>query len=54
MKFDDFVKALQEVGWQDVADAQHTRIRELHKKLFPVIALLEKEVFELLDCIVNP
>lgn len=53
MKLDDFIKALYESGWRNTADAQHEGIKELHRKLWPVIAELEREVFEL-DCIVNP
>jgi len=53
MKFDDFLKALDDSGWQGVSDAQHTHIKDLHKRLFPVIAELEEDVFQL-DCIVNP
>ena len=53
MKFEDFVDALIESGWLPAGDAQHDRIKELHRKLWPVIAELEQEVFDL-DCIVNP
>lgn len=53
MKLDDFIKALNDAGWRNFADAQHDGIKELHRKLWPVIADLEYELFEL-DCIVNP
>ena len=53
MRLEDFIKELYDAGWHAVADAQHDRIKDVHKKLFPVIAELEGEVFEL-DCIVNP
>ena len=45
MRFDDFVKALQEAGWRDTADAQHTEIKKLWERMFPVLALVEEELF---------
>ena len=43
MKFDDFVNALYDAGWGSSSDAQHSRIKELWRKLWPVIADLEEE-----------
>ena len=43
MKFDDFVNALYDAGWKSPCDAQHLRIKELWRKLWPVIADLEAE-----------
>ncbi len=53
MKFDDFLEALDRAGWEGIHDAQHRHIKLLWAKMYPVIAELEQEVFEL-DCIVNP
>ena len=53
MKFDDFLQALECAGWEGIYDAQHGRIKLLWAKMYPVIAELEQEVFEL-ECIVNP
>lgn len=47
MRFDDFVEALYTAGWLSTGDAQHTRIKELWKTLYPVVAELEDEVQEL-------
>ena len=47
MKFEDFVDALIESGWRPVGDAQHELIKELHRRLWPVIAELESKVSEL-------
>ena len=47
MKFEDFLKALEDAGWDPRADAQHTRIFAMWRKLFPVIAELEEEVSDL-------
>lgn len=47
MKFQDFLKALQDAGWDATADAQHTRIFAMWEKLFPVIAELEEDVSDL-------
>ena len=47
MRLNDFVNELHEAGWDATSDAQHHGIEDLHKKLFPVIAELEKENFEL-------
>ena len=46
MRFDDFVKALQEAGWRPTLDAQHTEIKRLWEKMFPVLAQVEAELFE--------
>jgi len=53
MKFDDFIKELQDAGWKNTGDAQYDQINKMWRKLFPVIAELEDKVFEL-DCIINP
>ncbi len=47
MRAEDFIKELHKAGWDATNDAQHHGIMDLHKKLFPVIAELEKENFEL-------
>ncbi len=47
MKLDDFIKALYDAGWRNCADAQHDGVKKLHRRLWPVIAELEQEVFEL-------
>tara|TARA_R110000744_G_scaffold152992_1_gene267283 strand:+ start:437 stop:601 length:165 start_codon:yes stop_codon:yes gene_type:complete len=47
MKLEDFKGALVEAGWGAISDAQHYGIEDLHKELFPLIAELEKENFEL-------
>lgn len=47
MEFEEFVKALHQHGWGQVSDAQHTEIRKLWEKMFPVIAKLSDEVFAL-------
>jgi hypothetical protein len=47
MRLEDLKRALTEAGWGAVGDAQHYGIEDLHKKLFPVIAQLESENFEL-------
>ena len=44
MKLEDFIAALYRAGWDARADGQHTRIAELHKELFPVVASLEAEL----------
>jgi hypothetical protein len=46
MKFDDFVKALNDAGWRNTCDAQHDEIKALHRKLWPVVAELESELHE--------
>lgn len=46
MRFDDFVTALYAAGWRPVLDAQHTEIKTLWTKMFPVIAQLEDELNE--------
>ena len=53
MKFDDFIKALQDAGWKNTGDAQYSEIKKLWRKMFPVIAELEDKVFEQ-DCIIRP
>ncbi len=47
MRLDDFKDALMAAGWYPTGDAQHYGIEDLHKKLFPLVAELEKENFEL-------
>ena len=46
MRFDDFVRALVESGWRDTNDAQHTNIKKLWEKMYPVLAQVEQELFE--------
>ena len=53
MKLTDFIQELDEAGWQGTADAQHTKIIDLHRKLFPVIAELEDEVADLAEEVLN-
>jgi hypothetical protein len=53
MKYEDFLKALDHAGWEGTSDAQYNKIRLLHQDIWPVIAELERDIFEL-DCIVNP
>ncbi len=47
MRLEDFKNAVEAAGWEATHDAQHHGIVDLHKKLFPVIAELENENFEL-------
>ncbi len=47
MRFHDFIDALYECGWKAPNDAQHENIKELWRKLFPIIAELEEEVADL-------
>ena len=47
MKLEDFIEALYKSGWDSPDDAKHTKITELHKKLFPVISALEYEIEDL-------
>lgn len=49
MRFTDFIKELDDAGWQGVADAQLKNIEYLHRKLFPVVAELEDTLTELTD-----
>lgn len=44
MKLNTFVDALHEAGWHAICDAQHSEIRKLHAKLFPIIAELEEDL----------
>ena len=46
MRFNDFVDALLAAGWKSPNDAQHTKIKELWRKMFPVVAKLEDELAE--------
>jgi hypothetical protein len=46
MRFNDFVKALIECGWRPALDAQHTEVRALWERMFPVLAAVEKELFD--------
>jgi len=46
MRFNYFVEALIESGWRPTLDAQHTEIKTLWKKMFPVLAQVEEELFE--------
>jgi len=47
MRLEDFKKNLNEAGWDAVSDGQHHGVEDLHKKIFPLVAELEKENFEL-------
>lgn len=47
MKFEDFLKALDHAGWEGVTDVQHHKIKLLHQDLWPVIADLERDIFDL-------
>lgn len=47
MRLEDFIKELHEAGWDATNDDQHHGIEDFHKKLFPVVAELEKENFDL-------
>ena len=49
MRIDDFIEALYKAGWDSPSDAQHTNIRELHKKLWPELAKVDEELQELYD-----
>jgi hypothetical protein len=49
MRFTDFVDAVYASGWRDTCDAQHSGLRELWVKLFPVVAELEQELRDKLD-----
>ena len=53
MRFENFIKELDSAGWVGMHDSQHEHIKILWAKMYPVIAELEQEVFEL-DCVVNP
>jgi len=44
MRLQEFIDSLVDAGWNATSDAQWTKITELHKKLFPVIAQLEAEL----------
>jgi hypothetical protein len=44
MRKQQFIDALYNAGWDAPHDAQHSKIEELHRKLFPVIADLEEEL----------
>lgn len=47
MKFDDFIDALHDHGWRQNGDAQHTNIKKLWKKMFPLVSELEDNILEL-------
>jgi hypothetical protein len=47
MKLENFKVALNKAGWDAIHDSQHHGIEDLHKILFPIVAELEKENFEL-------
>mgnify|MGYP003402592278 CR=1 FL=1 len=42
MKYSEFKDALQKAGWKAVLDAQHTGIREVWEKAFPLHAEIEE------------
>ena len=44
MRLDDFIQELYDAGWQNTCDGQHTSIKQLHKKLFPLVHQLEREL----------
>ena len=46
MRFDDFVEALLAAGWRPTLDAQHTQIKALWERMFPVLAAVESELFD--------
>lgn len=47
MEYEAFIDALLWAGWHGVNDAQHTKIKELWAKMFPVIAKLTEEYEDL-------
>lgn len=47
MKQQDFIDALYSAGWEGIHDAQHTKIKALHKQIFPIIAELEEIIIAL-------
>ena len=47
MKLQVFKDALQGAGWGSISDDKYYGIEDLHNKLFPLVAELEKENFEL-------
>ena len=47
MRFDDFIDALHDHGWRQNSDAQHTNIRKLWSKMFPLVSDLEGNISEL-------
>lgn len=53
MRLREFIDSLYDAGWTATSDAQWTRIAELHKKLFPVIAQLESELEDANNEILN-
>lgn len=53
MRFTDFIKELDDAGWQGVTDAQHENIKYLHRKLFPVVAKLEDEAVSLSEQLIE-
>jgi len=53
MRFTDFILALDKAGWQGVTDAQHTKIYDMWKGMYPVIADLEGSLEELTDDILS-
>ena len=53
MRLNEFIESLDSAGWQGTSDAQHKRIAELHKKLFPVVSKLEDEIEDLNKDLIN-
>lgn len=47
MKQQDFINALYDAGWDNIGDAQHTKIKALHIQIFPIIAELEEIIIAL-------
>lgn len=44
MLLDEFIESLYKAGWGSSADAGHEKIKALHKKLWPEIAMLESQL----------
>jgi hypothetical protein len=44
MELDEFIESLDSAGWHGVLDAQHSKIEDLWRKLFPCVAKLSDYV----------
>jgi hypothetical protein len=44
MRKDEFINALYSCGWNSDNDAQHKKVTELHREIFPVVASLEDDL----------
>jgi hypothetical protein len=53
MKFEDFIKSIEDAGWQATCDAQHSNIENIWRTMFPVVAALQDEVDELESELIN-